>query len=344
VSRHAAGFNHSRRYDQPYAFSTLELQTDRMTAYSGAVLYPPPVLPGDTLRIVAPSGPFDKTLFYRALAWLGQRYRVIWSRGILERRGYLAGSDQRRLDELNEALRDPHARALIAVRGGYGATRIAAGADFASLARHPKWCVGFSDFTALHLEALRAGVASLHAQNLGALGRADEVARAAWLEALERPLACRTFSGLAVLSPGRATGTLVGGNLTMLFTAAASGQLALPRGVILFFEEVNEAPYRIDRMLTALCASGHLDAVAGFCVGDLAGDGQHGARREACRAVLDCLGHLGVPILAGLPVGHGLVNLPLPLGLPARLDAALGALIVNPEDQAPAFGLQASGV
>jgi muramoyltetrapeptide carboxypeptidase len=269
-------------------------------------------------------------LFYRALAWIAKRYRVIWSRGIFEHRGYLAGSDQRRLDELNEALHDPQARAVIAVRGGYGATRICRAADFGGLARHPKWCVGFSDFTALHLEALRVGVASLHASNLGALGRGDEVARAAWLDGLERPLARRTFSGLEVLSAGRVSGTLVGGNLTLLFTAAASGTLVLPRGAILFFEEVNEAPYRIDRMLTALCASGRLDAVAGFCIGDVADDARHGARREVGRAVLDCLGHLGVPILAGLPIGHGAVNMPLPLGVPAQLDAELGSLIVNP--------------
>jgi muramoyltetrapeptide carboxypeptidase len=301
-----------------------------VTAYSRAVLYPPAVRPGDTVRIVAPSGPFDKTLFYRALAWLAERYRVVWSRGILERRDYLAGSDQRRLDELDEALRDPRARAVIAVRGGYGATRICAAADFGSLVRHPKWCVGFSDFTCVHLEALRVGVASLHASNLGALGRGDAVARAAWLEALEQPLAPRSFTGLEALHPGRASGTLVGGNLTLLFTAAASGQLELPRGALVFFEEVNEAPYRIDRMLTALRASGRLDTVAGFCVGELADEAQPLARRAAAAAVRECLSPLGVPILAGLPVGHGLVNRPLPFGVPAELDAAQGVLWVNP--------------
>ncbi len=294
------------------------------------MLYPPPVQPGDTLRIVAPSGPFDKTLFYRGLAWLGERYRVVWNRGMLERRGYLAGSDERRLEELDQALRDPTARALIAVRGGYGATRICPRADFAALARHPKWCVGFSDFTALHLEALRLGVASLHAANLVGLGRSDAAARELWLDALERPLARRSFENLAVLSPGRAHGTLVGGNLTLLFTAAASGQLTLPPRSILFLEEVNEAPYRIDRMLTALCASGRLQLVAGVCLGDLAPDGQHEARSAAHGAVLDGLGSLGVPIVAGLPMGHGLVNQPLPLGVPALLDATRGSLTVFP--------------
>jgi muramoyltetrapeptide carboxypeptidase len=270
-------------------------------------------------------------LFYRGLAWLGERYRVIWTRGMLERRGYLAGSDQRRLDELNEALSDPVARALVAVRGGYGATRICPQADFSALERYPKWCVGFSDFTAIHLEAQRAGVASMHAANLTGLGRGDAPARQSWLEALEAPLSRRPFSGLEVLRPGRASGTLVGGNLTLLLMAAASGQFALPPEAILFFEEVNEAPYRIDRMLTALRCSGKLGELRGVCLGDLAADGALAVRRAALDAVLDCLGDLGVPILAGLPVGHGARNQPLPLGVPALLDASQATLIVSPD-------------
>ena len=248
---------------------------------------------------------------------------------MLERRGYLAGSDQRRLAELDEALNDPIARALVAVRGGYGATRICPRADFSALQRHPKWCVGFSDFTAIHLEALRVGVASLHAANLTGLGRGDAAARQCWLDALEAPLARRSFDALTVLRPGRATGTLVGGNLTLLFTAAASGQLALPPRAVLFFEEVNEAPYRIDRMLTALRDSGRLGAIAGVCLGDLADSAA--ARRAALHAVLDCLGELGVPILAGLPVGHGVRNQPLPLGLPSLIDTERAALVINPD-------------
>jgi muramoyltetrapeptide carboxypeptidase len=184
--------------------------------------------------------------------------------------------------------------------------------------------------TCLHLEALRAGVASLHAPNLAGLGRADEATRERWVDAIERPLARRVFSGLEALAPGRASGTLVGGNLTLLFTAAASGRFQLPERSILFFEEVNEAPYRIDRMLTALLQSGQLASVSGVCIGDLTDNAQPGPRRAATSAALGCLGVLGVPVLAGLPVGHGLVNEPLPLGVPACLDGARGELVVNP--------------
>ena len=297
------------------------------------MLYPPPVSPGDRLRIVAPSGPFDKTLFYRGLAWLAERYRVVWSRRLFERRGYLAGDDRQRLDELNQALRDPEARALVAVRGGYGATRICPDADFAALRAHPKWCVGFSDFTALHVEATRLGVASLHAANVTGLGRGDAEARADWAQALERPLVRRVFAELEPLCAGSSAGVLAGGNLTLLFTAAASGRLALPDRCVLFFEEVNEAPYRIDRMLTALRASGKLASVVGVCVGELTDDGRHAARRAALEAVHDCLAPLGVPILAGLPMGHGRLNRSLPLGVGCELSAPhgqAGALIICP--------------
>jgi muramoyltetrapeptide carboxypeptidase len=137
------------------------------------------------------------------------------------------------------------------------------------------------------------------------------------LEALEAPLATRRFGSLRPLAPGRARGLLVGGNLTLLFCCAASGRLHLPDGCLLFLEEVSEAPYRIDRMLTSLLVSGHLARVAGFCIGDLSSDGSAPAALEVVR---ERLGGLGVPIVAGLPMGHGHLNRCLPLGVPAQLD------------------------
>jgi muramoyltetrapeptide carboxypeptidase len=298
--------------------------------YSGPVLRPRPLAPGDSVRVIAPSGPFDRTLFLRGVAWLAERYRVRYDRGAFTRTGYLAGNDARRLDELDQALRDPTARAIVGARGGYGATRICHAADFESLRRHPKWCVGFSDFTALHLEAIRVGVASLHAPNVTSLGRGDAVGRAAWIEALERPLARRAFRGLQALAPGRASGTLVGGNLSLLFASAAAHRLRLPDSCLLFFEEVNEAPYRIDRMLTSLLVGGHLLNVTGVCVGNLTDGTRPELERESLAVVLERLAPLRIPIVAGLPVGHTELNLPLPLGLPASLDADPAELIINP--------------
>lgn len=282
------------------------------------------------MRIIAPSGPCDRTLFFRALGWLSQRYRLRWSRGSLERVDYLAGSDERRLAELDEALRDRDARAIIAVRGGYGATRICHRADFDALLDAPKWCVGFSDFTAIHIEAWQRGLASMHASNLTALGRGDAGARAEWLHALERPFERRALPSARVLRRGRAEGLLLGGNLSLLVAAATAGRLRLPRGSILFFEEVNEAPYRIDRMLTSLILGGHLDPVAAVCVGDL-GDGSRAALEgRALEVVHDTLAPLQVPIIAGLPSGHALVNRPLPLGCRAAVHDDPAELVLNP--------------
>jgi muramoyltetrapeptide carboxypeptidase len=230
---------------------------------------------------------------------------------------------------LNEALRDPFASAIVAARGGYGATRICHQADFASLARYPKWCVGFSDFTAIHLEASRIGVSSLHAANLGSLGRSDALAREGWIRSIEQPLAERCFEGLEVLVPGKCNGVLMGGNLSLLYAYAASGRLRLPRGCLLFIEEVNEAAYRIDRMLTSLLVGGHLQHVAGICLGDLTDAQSTRTNAQALGVFRERLGELGIPVLAGLPVGHGLSNHTLPLGVPAELSSQPARLIVN---------------
>jgi muramoyltetrapeptide carboxypeptidase len=295
------------------------------------VIYPDALAPRARVRVIAPSGPFDRTLFFRALGWLGQRYRVEWSPRILERAGYLAGDDQRRLEELDAALADPTIGAIVAVRGGYGAGRIAHRAAFEPLIAAPKWLVGFSDFTVLHLEAARVGVCSLHAANLAALGRADAWARAEWLDALERPRQPRSWTGLTVLQSGEAEGRIAGGNLCLLASQALGGRLRLPEPCVLFIEEVNEAPYRIDRMLTALLLGGHLAAVRGVCVGQLTDCGRDDASPDALAVIAERLRPLGVPILSGLPSGHGQPNEPLLLGAMARLTSTPPALQLTAE-------------
>jgi muramoyltetrapeptide carboxypeptidase len=132
------------------------------------------------------------------------------------------------------------------------------------------------------------------------------------------------------LVDGETRGALVGGNLTLLFTYAASGRLSLPEGCLLFIEEVNEAPYQIDRMLTALLVGGHLRRIAGICVGDLGHSSSPLMFAQSREVVRERLASLDVPVLAGLPVGHTLRNQPLPLGVPALLSGPGRRLIVNP--------------
>ncbi len=293
------------------------------------VIVPEPLRPGDRVRVVAPSGPFDRTLLLLGAGWLRHRYRVELDWGMFERSGYLAGSDERRLAELTRALSQPGIRAVVAARGGYGLSRIAHRVDWAALRRSPRWLVGFSDVTVMHVEAARVGVASLHAHNMAALGYGDAHVRARWLEALEAPGARRRFENLEAWSSGRARGPLAGGNLAMLFTCAAAGRLYVPEGAVLAIEDVTESSYRLDRMLTALKVGGAFDCVAAVVVGGLTDCPAGPWRVDARDAVRSCLAELGVPVVAGLPFGHCRWNEPLPFGLSAEVDADAGTLVIG---------------
>jgi len=292
-------------------------------------IVPPELVPGDRVRVIAPSSPFDRTLALRGIAWLGERYRVEFDWRMFERTGFLAGTDERRLEELNTALRAPEIRAILAARGGYGLTRIAHLGAWAEFVRAPKWIVGFSDVTALHVEAHRVGVASLHAENVAGLGRGDAKGRERWLSALESPAKPAQFSGLDCWRSGSASGPLVGGNLTVLAAAATAGRLELRAGSLLALEDVTEASYRVDRMLSALIAGGHFDRIAAVIVGDFTdcSSSPHGVPVEY--VLRERLTSLGVPVVAGLRFGHDRPNEPLHLGMPAVLDATGGILRVG---------------
>ncbi|MEZ4314036.1 MAG: LD-carboxypeptidase [Polyangiaceae bacterium] len=294
-----------------------------MSPLPAPVVFPPALRPGDTIAVVAPSSAFEAVLGWRGLGFLAERYRLRFDRrALFARAGYLAGSDAQRREALSAALRDPDAVAILAARGGYGANRFVHELDFAGLRGRPRWIIGFSDVTALHVEAARAGVASIHGCHLTSLGRADRRAREGLLSVLEAPQRRRTIEGLDTLAPGRAHGPLFGGNLTILHACAAAGRLAVPEGAILFIEDVTERPYRIDRMLTTLAVGGHFDRVAGVLIGDFT-QCDPGPDRITVKDVLrERLADLGVPIATGAPCGHGTINDPLILGAPTLLEAS----------------------
>jgi len=286
---------------------------------AGAALHSPaPLCPGDLISVVAPASGFNALLGWRGLGFLAERYRVRFDRNMFEKRGYLAGSDDRRRDELARALSDPSVRAIVCARGGYGVSRIVADLPWEAFAKHPKWIVGFSDITALHVEATRLGVGSVHAPHLNSLGQSDARGRNAWLDALEMPERPRSYV-LQAIASGEARGPLVGGNLTVLHACAAAGRLALPRGCVLFLEDIGERPYRIDRVLTTLVQGSHLRGVAGVVLGDFTEcfPGPDGVTIEA--VLRERLGSAGIPVASGLPAGHGDRNDPLVLGRIAEL-------------------------
>lgn len=275
--------------------------------------------PGDRVAVFAGSSPFDATLAWRGLGWLASRYRVVFDRAMFERTGFLAGSDERRRRELQGYLDDPTLAALISVRGGHGITRFAHELDLSGLRERPRWVVGFSDVTALHVETARLGVASIHGPMVAAAGRADAVVRRELVEALEEPGREWALEGLDPWRDGAAEGTLVGGNLTVLHACAAAGRLALPEGCLLLLEDVTERPYRLDRMLATLHAGGHLRRAAGIVLGGFT-DCHTGLDGVPAEQVLrEWVARLGVPAVAGAPVGHGVRNVPVMLGARHRI-------------------------
>ena len=282
---------------------------------------PPALRPGDRIDVIAPSSPFDVPLAWRGLGWLSERYDVRFDRGVFAVDAYLAGPDSRRERELVHALLHSDSAAVIAMRGGYGLNRVAHRVDWNQFADHPKWIVGFSDITALHVEAAAAGVASMHGCMVAHLGRGDGRSRDRWTATLEAPERKRVWANLATWVEGAATGPLFGGNLTVLHACAAAGRLRVPDGAVLLLEDVGERPYRIDRALATLLQGGHFKSCSAVVLGEFTDCHPAADGRDVDDVLHELLEPLGVPIVAGMPVGHGLRNDPVVLGARATLTA-----------------------
>lgn len=231
---------------------------------------------------------------------------------------YLSAPDQTRADDLVAAWCDPTIDAVWAARGGYGAQRMVDLVDVHRLrAAGPKPFVGFSDVTTLHGRiGWELDQVTVHGPVVGSLVQLDDPETAGSLRRLleEPPLSGVVLVTGRTAVPGDAAGRLWGGNLSLL--AADVGTVPAPTDpVIMVVEEVGESGYRIDRLLTQLLRAGWLDTVAGVALGDL---GQPADLLE--QIALERLRRLRIPVLAGVPVGHGDRNLALPLGAQVRLE------------------------
>lgn len=295
------------------------------------MIRPPALRPGTRVALVAAAGPLPEGGVERAMervASLGwDPVPGDFCRG---RHGYLSGTDDERAADLNRALRDPSIGAVWFLRGGYGTMRILDALDWDALARHPKPLIGFSDNTAVHLAAQRAGVVSFHGPHPHAV-HFPEFARDELLRVLTVPEAAGALpfprDGRAeTVAGGVAEGPLLGGNLSLLSSTLGTPFALRPEGAILFIEEVGEHPYRLDRLLSHLRLAGVLSAVAGIAVGGITESPVMESAPSAEEVVRDALGGLGIPVAARFPVGHVDDNWTLPLGVRARLDADAGTL------------------
>jgi muramoyltetrapeptide carboxypeptidase len=281
------------------------------------------------VRVVAPSGPIPPDDFAKGAAVLAGRYQLRYDPArLFAATGYLAGSDEDRLDELHAALRDPETRAVIMGRGGYGLLRILDRLQPDLLRQKP--IVGFSDGTFLLAQAARAGVTSIHGPVVTQLGRVPPSDQASLFATLENPDGRLLASDLQPLRPGRVSGPLLGGNLEVFSRLLGTPYLPDLTGAILFFEDVGERPYRLDRLLTHLELAGVFAQAAGVVVGDFVACDEPPSSKVASLSALEVvaerLGRLPIPVVLGAPIGHGGRNLSVPYGARVELDAAAGTL------------------
>lgn len=307
---------------------------------------PPRLCPGDTIGLVAPaSAPPDPKAIDQAVEVLTrQGFTVKLAPKARQRWGFLAGSDQDRAGDLMAMFLDPKVKAIFCIRGGYGTARLLPRLDYAAIRAHPKILLGYSDITSLHCALLtQANLLSFH----GPMLNSDFIKRD--MPEFTRQSCWRTLMQavppggivnsyrkrtVAVLRPGKVSGRLVGGNISILCTTLGTRYQPSFKGAILFFEDLDEVPYRFDRMLTHLLNAGLLQQVAGIAVGVNKNCGDPKARksreyRQSLEEVLaERLLPLDVPLVIGLPFGHVPHNATLPVGARATLDAERGDLVI----------------
>ncbi len=295
------------------------------------MILPPPLQPGDLLRVIAPSGALREfEAFNQGIEiWKAHGYRVEISNNLDDRHGYLAGTDAHRRQHLAAAWHDPECRGILCARGGFGSTRILEDWTWQQNTADPKWLIGFSDVTALLWSLYNAGICSLHGPVLTTLADEPESSIERLFDIVEgraiAPLKGKGWGG------GTVTGVLLPGNLTVATHLLGTPLLPHLDGVILALEDVTEAPYRIDRMLTQWRLSGLLSKVRGIALGGF----------TKCEAppnvpsltieevLLDRLSDLNIPIVSDLPFGHDSPNAALPVGVMATLDAKAGILEIK---------------
>ena len=277
------------------------------------------------MRFVSPASTPDRQAVLQGAAELEKwGLKVEFGEHAFEKTGFLAGKDKDRLSDLNGALRDPSVRAVIATRGGKGSYRIADQLDFAAARNDPKFLIGYSDITALHLSLFRyCAQSGIH----GAVGPGSCSLKKVIMT--DECIAVRSREGeltAALTTNGTANGVLIGGNLDMVATSAG-WNLPNLSGAILLLEAANMHVGQVDRQLTMLRKAGHLTDLAAVALGQFTGFDS-----DSSFPVIDLLrehlDQLAVPVLGGLPIGHGDQATSVLIGAMAILDTAAREMIV----------------
>lgn len=317
-------------------------QSSSPSSSSNRVIKPPRLRPGDTVGLIDPaSATFlreDLDIATESLAAMGLRVKP--GAHLLDRYGYFAGKDDDRASDINTMFADPSVRAIFALRGGWGSSRLLPLLDYETIRRNPKILLGYSDITALHLAiSARTGLVTFHGPvassewnpfNVDHVKRvlfgAEQVVMANPQERDDQLTVVE--HRVQTIAAGKARGRIFGGNLTVLATIIGSGYLPDFTGAILFLEDVGEKMYRIDRMLTQLALAGVLKGLRGFVFGKCTecepGEGYGSLTFEEVLA--DHIRPLGIPAWRGAMIGHKTPQFTIPEGIEVEIDAGAGTI------------------
>lgn len=300
--------------------------------------------PGDTLGVIAPSSAVPEHVIEKSLNSLQSLgFKLKLGKYLREKNGYLAGTDKQRIEDLHWAFSDKEVDAVWCVRGGYGATRILPEINFDIIKKNPKIFIGYSDITALSVAIYqKTGLITFH----GPVGTSDynDFTKANVLNLLTNPTPQYRLEAAPenlakesnlfkpeVISAGKCRGKLIGGNLSLL--SAMDGTpfgLKNIKGKILFLEDIDERPYRVDRMLTQMLQANDFRQLAGIAMGVF--EGCNPKPEENSLSLMECLkdrlGNLGIPVIYGLSFGHISHQFTLPVGIEAELDTEGGGKLM----------------
>jgi len=274
--------------------------------------------PNQTIGVIAPASPVSKSEIVEGLQLVESfPLKVRLGSHLFDRLSYLAGSDHNRVSDLHQMFSDPEIKAIFCTRGGYGSARLLDKIDFNLIRENPKVLVGFSDLTALLISLYKeSGLVTIHGPTLSDLPKGKNWQHLSRLITTSHKPQISLAHGKAV-NKGKARGVLLGGNLSTICALLDTPFLPSFESVILFLEEKGESPYRVDRMLTHLLLSGRLAQLSALVFGQMEDCGEQKILYSLLR---ERLGSLSVPVVTGLPVGHGDENISVPLGLPALID------------------------
>ena len=297
---------------------------------SSKVRWPAVLRAGARVALVCASGPLagEADVVRAELHVRGMGWEPVRGASVLARLGYLAGSDEQRITDLQWALDDHTIDAVWCVRGGYGLTRIVSRLSLESFALRPKVVIGYSDVTALHCAiAARARIVTFHAHTARAAlpSMSRDSLRAAVTQGGEP---CGVWPAAQEVRGGRAAGRLVGGNLSLLAALCGTPDAMSARGAIVVLEDLHEPAYRVDRMLRQLEQSGALRGCVGLAVGQftLVPVDENVDAPGVDELIDELAQRLGVPCLGNLPIGHIADQWTIPLGASATLDVDACAL------------------